>query len=182
MSTSFSSQILESTKISTYEPVSSRKYANRYRTKICNFTVVEFDPGNGHEASGCSDMLYDVITQHWRGWVLGEEDVGAGVNIWKIAGSFDANHWTCLFNVNPVFDCWVLCSITALQYTWKWRSFGLFSWHGLRSRATRRVSLASSLRLVREQRERERERERERWGGDRQTVDKGYLRWNKMTL
>ena len=39
ISTSFSSQTLESTKISTYEPVSSRKYENRYRTKICNFTV-----------------------------------------------------------------------------------------------------------------------------------------------
>ena len=30
-----------STKISSYEPVSSQKYENRYRTKICNFTVCE---------------------------------------------------------------------------------------------------------------------------------------------
>ena len=34
----FCSEALESTKISSYEPVSSQKYENGYRTKICNFT------------------------------------------------------------------------------------------------------------------------------------------------
>ena len=32
-------EALESTKISSYEPVSSQKYENGYRTKMCNFTV-----------------------------------------------------------------------------------------------------------------------------------------------
>ena len=32
-------EALERTKISSYEPVSSQKYENGYRTKICNFTV-----------------------------------------------------------------------------------------------------------------------------------------------
>ena len=35
-------EALESTKISSYEPVSSQKYENGYRTKICNFTVSTF--------------------------------------------------------------------------------------------------------------------------------------------
>ena len=35
----FCFEALESTKISSYEPVSSEKYENGYRTKICNFTV-----------------------------------------------------------------------------------------------------------------------------------------------
>ena len=33
-------EALESAKISSYEPVSSQKYKNEYRTKICNFTVL----------------------------------------------------------------------------------------------------------------------------------------------
>ena len=33
---------LESTKISSYEPVSSQKYENGYSTKIYNFTVLNF--------------------------------------------------------------------------------------------------------------------------------------------
>ena len=32
-------QALKSMKISSYEPVSSQKYENGYRTKMCNFTV-----------------------------------------------------------------------------------------------------------------------------------------------
>ena len=35
----FFCEALKSTKISSYEPVSSQKYENRYRMKICNFTV-----------------------------------------------------------------------------------------------------------------------------------------------
>ena len=35
----FCFEALESTKISSYELVSSQKYENGYRTKICNFTV-----------------------------------------------------------------------------------------------------------------------------------------------
>ena len=35
----FCVEALKSTKISSYEPVSSQKYENGYRTKICNFTV-----------------------------------------------------------------------------------------------------------------------------------------------
>ena len=35
-------QALESTKISSYKPVSNQKYKNGYRTKICNFTVYCF--------------------------------------------------------------------------------------------------------------------------------------------
>ena len=35
----FCFEFLESTKISSYEPVSSQKYENGYRTKIYNFTV-----------------------------------------------------------------------------------------------------------------------------------------------
>ena len=35
----FCFEALQSTKISSYEPVSSQKYENGYRTKICNFTV-----------------------------------------------------------------------------------------------------------------------------------------------
>ena len=31
-------------KISSYQPVSSQKYENGYRTKICNFTVVRGRP------------------------------------------------------------------------------------------------------------------------------------------
>ena len=34
---SFSFETLESTKIGLYEPVSSQKYENGYRTKICDF-------------------------------------------------------------------------------------------------------------------------------------------------
>ena len=36
---SFSFEALKSTKISSYEPVSSQKYENGHRTEICNFTV-----------------------------------------------------------------------------------------------------------------------------------------------
>ena len=39
-STSFYFEAFESTKISSYEPVSRQKYENGYRTKICNFTVI----------------------------------------------------------------------------------------------------------------------------------------------
>ena len=39
-STSFYIEAFESTKISSYEPVSSQKYENGYRTKSCNFTVL----------------------------------------------------------------------------------------------------------------------------------------------
>ena len=39
----FCLEALESTKISSYEPVSSQKYENGYRTKIYNFTVPD-DP------------------------------------------------------------------------------------------------------------------------------------------
>ena len=35
----FCFEALESTKISSYEPVSSQKYANGYRMKIGDFTV-----------------------------------------------------------------------------------------------------------------------------------------------
>ena len=37
----FCFEALESKKISSYEPVSSQKYENWYRTKICNFAVLE---------------------------------------------------------------------------------------------------------------------------------------------
>ena len=40
ISTSFCFEALKSTKISLCEPVSSQKYENGYRTKICNFTVL----------------------------------------------------------------------------------------------------------------------------------------------
>ena len=39
ISMKFCFEALESTKISSYEPVSSQKYENGYWTKICNFTV-----------------------------------------------------------------------------------------------------------------------------------------------
>ena len=35
----FCSEALESTKIKLYEPVSSQKYKNGYRAKICDLTV-----------------------------------------------------------------------------------------------------------------------------------------------
>ena len=34
-------EALESTKMSSYEPVSSQKYENGYWTKICDFTVTD---------------------------------------------------------------------------------------------------------------------------------------------
>ena len=36
-------EAFESTKISSYEPVSSQKYENGYQTKISNFTVLVVD-------------------------------------------------------------------------------------------------------------------------------------------
>ena len=79
----FCFEALESTKISTYEPVSSRKYENRYRTKICNFTVSHYVQRltlhwitlstllmMAHKAEtavqGWSvDPMEDVILTHW---------------------------------------------------------------------------------------------------------------------
>ena len=40
----FCFEALESTKISSYEPVSGQKYENGCRTKICNFTVFDVSP------------------------------------------------------------------------------------------------------------------------------------------
>ena len=49
---------LESTKISSYEPVSSQKYENRYGTKICNFTV------------WCRVQSDDIATFDTKAWLI----------------------------------------------------------------------------------------------------------------
>ena len=60
-------EALESTKISSYEPVSSQKYENGYRTKICNFTVVQaikkvkFNLPSAIELSETADFVYNFV-------------------------------------------------------------------------------------------------------------------------
>ena len=48
----FCFQALEGTKISSYEQVSSQKYENGYRTKICNFTVLKHRQSKPAERAG----------------------------------------------------------------------------------------------------------------------------------
>ena len=50
-------------KISSYEPVSSQKYENGYRTKICNFTVVWAPKDKNQSFLGCRGATKLVLFQ-----------------------------------------------------------------------------------------------------------------------
>ena len=78
---SFCFEALESAKISLCEPVSSQKYENGYRTKICDFTlcgvlaqlVTALDPSLYTTKCGVLAELFTALDPSLQSTVYGEE-------------------------------------------------------------------------------------------------------------